>query len=103
MGLAAKLVDSPNINPIFDDLGGRLGIWVFVAALLSVFSNSPKLAAVRVSAFFGAMLTVYYVYTTLVLHFFPQKAIVFWGICAMDCCFPTWLFFTMGDRSRFLM
>ncbi|OMG46158.1 hypothetical protein BK140_28600 [Paenibacillus macerans] len=93
MGLAAKLVDSPNINPIFDDLGGRLGIWVFVAALLSVFSDSPKLAAVRVFAFFGAMLTVYYVYTTLVLHFFPQKAIVFWGICAVVspvCAYLMW-------------
>ncbi|WP_438496765.1 hypothetical protein [Paenibacillus sp. IHBB 3054] len=30
LGLAAKLVDNPNINPIFDNLGGRLGIWVFV-------------------------------------------------------------------------
>jgi len=45
MGLTAKLVDNPGINPLFDNLGGRLGIWVFVAALISVFSYSPKLAA----------------------------------------------------------
>lgn len=93
LGLAAKLVDNPNINPIFDDIGGRLGIWVFVAALLSVFSYSPKLAAVKVFAFLGSMLTVYYAYTTLFLHFFPDRAIVFWGICAVIspiCAYIMW-------------
>lgn len=93
LGLAAKLVDSPNINPIFDAIGGRLGIWVFVAALLSVFSYSPKLAAVKIFAFFGSMLTVYYVYTTFVLHFFPERAIVFWSICAVVspvCAYIMW-------------
>lgn len=93
LGLAAKLVDNPNITPIFDDIGGRLGIWVFVATLLSVFSYSPKLAAVKIFAFFGSMLTVYYVYTTLVLHFFPERAIVFWTICAVVspvCAYIMW-------------
>lgn len=82
MGWAAKLVDRPGITPFFDDLGGRLGIWVFTAALLAVFSYSPKLAAVRVFAFFASMLAVYYLYTTLVLDFFPAREILFWGICA---------------------
>ncbi|GIP32059.1 hypothetical protein [Paenibacillus sp. J2TS4] len=93
MGLTAKLVDNSNINPIFDDIGGRLGIWVFVATILSVFSYSPKMAAVKVFAFFGSMLTVYYVYTTSVLHFFPERAIVFWGICAAVspiCAYVMW-------------
>lgn len=93
LGLAAKLVDNPNINPIFDDIGGRLGIWVFVATLLAVFSYSPKLAAVKVFSFFVSMLAVYYAYTTLVLDFFPQRAIIFWGICAVIsplCAYLMW-------------
>ncbi|MGG4105836.1 hypothetical protein AAXB25_18110 [Paenibacillus lautus] len=93
LGLAAKLVDAPGINPIFDNIGGRLGIWVFVAALLSVFSYSPKIAAVKVFVFFGSMLTVYYAYTVLFLHFFPERAIVFWGICAVIspvCAYIMW-------------
>ncbi|OXS73039.1 hypothetical protein B1B04_13835 [Lysinibacillus sp. KCTC 33748] len=93
LGLAAKLADSPNINPFFDNLGGRLGIWVFVATLLSVFSNSPKLAALKIFAFFGSMLTVYYVYTILVLHFFPEREIIFWGICGAvspPCAYIMW-------------
>ncbi|MEC0204259.1 hypothetical protein P4H39_16645 [Paenibacillus lautus] len=93
LGLAAKLVDNPGMNPIFDNIGGRLGIWVFVAALLSVFSHSPKLAAVKVFAFFGSMLTVNYAYTVLFLHFFPESAIVFWGLCAVVspvCAYIMW-------------
>lgn len=93
MGVAAKLVDVPGINPIFDDIGGRLGVWVFVAALISVFSYSPQLAAVKIFVFFGSMLTVYYVYTVLFLHFFPENAMVFWGICAVVspiCAYIIW-------------
>ncbi|KOY14001.1 hypothetical protein [Paenibacillus xylanivorans] len=93
MGVAAKLVDVPGINPIFDSIGGRLGVWIFVAALISVFSYSPKLAAVKILVFFGSMLTVYYVYTVLFLNFFPERAMVFWGICAVVspiCAYIMW-------------
>ncbi|MGG3280544.1 DUF6518 family protein [Paenibacillus solani] len=93
LGLAAKLVDTPGVNPIFTSVGDRLGIWIFVASLLSVFSYSPQLAAIRIFAFFGSMLTVYYVYTTFVLHFFPGKAILFWGIVAVVspvCAYIMW-------------
>ncbi len=93
LGLAAKLVDNPGINPVFDDIGGRLGIWVFVATLLSVFSYSPKVAAVKIFVFFGSMLTVYYAYSVLFLHFFPMREIVFWGMCAVVspvCAYIMW-------------
>jgi len=94
LGLLAKIVDNPSyFNPIFTGIGDRLGIWVFVATLLSVFSYSPKLAAVKIFAFFGSMLTVYYVYTTMVLHFFPKREIIFWSICAAVspvCAYIMW-------------
>lgn len=94
LGLLAKTVDNPSyFNPIFTDIGDRLGIWVFVATLLSVFSYSPKLAAVKIFTFFGSMLTVYYVYTTFVLHFFPEREIIFWSICGVIspvCAYIMW-------------
>lgn len=94
LGLLAKIVDNPYyINLGFTDIGDRLGIWVFVATLLSVFSYSPKLAAVKVLAFFWAVLTVYYVYTVLFLNFFPEREIVFWSICAAVtpvCAYIMW-------------
>ncbi|MFF0825992.1 hypothetical protein ACFYU8_05790 [Brevibacillus sp. NPDC003359] len=106
LGLAAKIVDSPDFNPIFTNIGDRLGIWVFVATLLSVFSYSPKLAAVKILAFFGSMLTVYYVYTTLVLHFFPEREIIFWSICAAVspvCAYITWYAHGSGLFSNIIL
>lgn len=94
LGLLAKILDNPSyFNPIFTNIGDRLGIWVFVATLLSVFSYSPKLAAVKVFAFLGSMLTVYYVYTTLFLNFFPEREIIFWSMCLVItpvCAYIMW-------------
>ncbi|MGE6664589.1 hypothetical protein [Paenibacillus xylanexedens] len=93
LGLAAKLVDAQGINPIFDDIGGRLGIWIFVSTLLAVFSYSPKLAAVKVFFFFLSLLTVYYLYTVFILHFVSIREIVFWGMCAVVspvCAYVMW-------------
>lgn len=106
MGAAAKLVDNASINPIFDNIGGRLGIWVFTATLLSVFSCSPKWAAANVFAFFVSMLAVYYVYTTLFLNFFPGRAILFWGICALIspvCAYVMWYARGKGFISAAIM
>lgn len=93
-GLLAKVVDNPSyFNPIFTNIGDRLSIWVFLATLLSVFSNSPKLAAAKVFSFFVSMLTVYYVYTALVLHFIPEREIIFWSICSVIspiCAYIIW-------------
>ena len=100
LGLAAKLVDAQGINPIFDDIGGRLGIWIFVATLISVISYSPKLAAVKVFFFFVSLLTVYYLYTVFFLHFVPMKEIIFWGMCAVAspvCAYVMW--YARGNGS----
>lgn len=39
LGLLAKLGDSPDLNPIFSDMGGRLGIWVFMEAIYQLLVN----------------------------------------------------------------
>lgn len=107
MGLLAKIVDNPSyFNPIFTDIGDRLGIWLFVATLLSVFSHSPKLAAVKVFAFFGVMLTVYYMYTTLFLNFFPEREIIFWSICSLIspvCAYIMWYARGIGLLSNVIL
>jgi hypothetical protein len=107
LGLLAKIVDNPSyFNPIFTHIGDSLGIWVFVATLLSVFSCSPKLAAVKVFAFFGAMLTVYYVYTVLFLNFFPEREIVFWSLCAAVtpvCAYIMWYARGSGFFSNIIL
>lgn len=82
LGLVAKLVDVPEITsvlPIFDDLFGRFGIWIFAASILSIFSNTPINAAIKVFSFFVSMLIVYYTYTILFLGFFPKTQIILWS------------------------
>lgn len=86
LGLTAKLVDVPEITgivPIFDQLFGRFGVWIFTATLLAVASCSPGRAAVRVFLFFIAMLTTYYVYTVLFLGFYPRSQIILWGLISL--------------------
>ena len=91
LGITAKLVDVPYITcdfPVFDDIMGRFGIWVWTAALIAVFSKTPLLAAVRSFLFFIGMLLAYYGYTLLFLGFFPKSQMILWGGIAMitPCC-----------------
>lgn len=96
LGLIAKLVDTPEmlvVLPILDDIFGRFSIWIFVATLLAVFSNTPMYAAVRVFSFFISMLLTYYVYTILFLGFFPKSQIILWGSISLIspfCAFVIW-------------
>lgn len=96
LGITAKLVDVPYITgkfPVFDDVMGRFGIWVWAAALIAVFSKTPLLAAVRSFLFFVGMLLAYYGYTVLFLGFFPKSQMILWGGIAMItpfCGFLIW-------------
>lgn len=86
LGLAAKLVDVPAITgvlPIFDEIFGRFGVWIFTATLLAVFSFTPTHAAMRVFSFFISMLLTYYVYTIAFLGFYPKSQIILWGIVSL--------------------
>jgi len=86
LGIIAKFADGRNLLyyfPIFADIIGRFGIWVWVAALIAVRSKTPWLAAVRSFVFFIGMLSAYYGYTVLLLNFFPKSQMILWGIIAM--------------------
>ena len=103
LGITAKLVDVPYITcdfPIFDDIMGRFGIWVWAAALIAVRSKTPLLAAARSFAFFIGMLSAYYGYTVLVLKFFPGSQIVLWGGIAMITPFCGFLIWHISKKLR---
>lgn len=96
LGILAKLVDVPYITsdfPVFDDIMGRFGIWVWAAALISILSKTALSAAVRSFVFFIGMLSAYYGYTVLFLHFVPKSQIILWsGIAVVTpfCGFLIW-------------
>lgn len=86
LGITAKLIDVPYVTstfPIFDNIMGRFGIWVWVAAIISILSKTALFAAVRSFVFFIGMLFAYYGYTVLFLNFFPKSQIFLWGAIAM--------------------
>lgn len=103
LGLVAKLVDVPSLTgefPILDDIFGRFGIWIFVATLLAVYSNTPLHAALRVFSFFFTMILTYYTYTILFLGFFPKSQIILWSIISLItpiCASAMW--YAREDKS----
>lgn len=96
LGITAKLIDVPYITskfPVFDDIMGRFGIWVWTAAIISILSRTALFAAVRSFVFFIGMLSAYYGYTVLFLNFFPKSQMILWGGIAMItpfCGFMIW-------------
>ena len=104
LGVAAKLVDVPFITadlPIFDDIMGRFGIWVWAGALTAVLSRTSLLAAVRSFAFFAGMLIAYYSYTVLFLHFFPKSQMILWGGIAMATPFCGYLMWHVHKKKYY--
>ena len=70
LGITAKLIDVPYVTskfPVFDNIMGRFGIWVWAAAIISILSKTALFAAVRSFLFFVGMLLAYYGYTVLFL------------------------------------
>lgn len=84
LGITAKLIDVPYVTskfPVFDDIMGRFAIWVWAAAIISIFSKTAIFAAVRSFLFFIGMLSAYYSYTVLFLNFFPKSQIILVWYC----------------------
>lgn len=103
LGITAKLVDVPYITsrlPIFDDIMGRFGIWVWAAALIAVLSKTSFLAAMRSFVFFIGMLSAYYGYTVLFLNFFPKSQMILWGGIAIGTPFCGFLLWHIHEKKH---
>lgn len=75
------------------DLGNffsRMGIWVFLAVLISVYSKTPFRAAANVFLFFSGMVGSYYLYTVFVAGFFPKSYMMIWIV--LTCISPLMAF-----------
>ena len=80
LGTLAKMTDSISV---IGDIGTELGIWIFLATLIAVYSRYPTTAAVNVLLFFLSMLCAYYVYGQVVLGFYPRAYFIGWLIIAL--------------------
>lgn len=80
LGFIAKATDSVSI---IGDIGTDLGVWVFIATIVAVYSRYPFTAAINTMLFFLAMLGAYYIYGHLVLDFFPKSYFMGWLAVAL--------------------
>ena len=86
LGTISKLLDetASNLLPYFleqMDLGNffsRMGIWLFLAVVIAIYSKSPIRSALNVLIFFVGMVGSYYLYTVLIAGFYPKTYMMIW-------------------------
>ncbi|OZM56320.1 hypothetical protein CIB95_12965 [Lottiidibacillus patelloidae] len=80
LGIISKVLDetASNLLPYFLEVldlrnfFSRMGVWIFLAVLISVYSKSPVRSAINVFLFFVGMVGSYYFYTIMIAGFFPN-------------------------------
>ena len=75
-----------------------MGVWIFLAVAISVYSKSPIRSAVNVFLFFVGMVGSYYLYTVLVADFFPKSYMMIWII--MTCISPFLLLYVGMQKEK---
>ena len=86
IGIVSKYLDEVSSNNLpylleLMDIGNflsRMGVWLFIALLISIKSDRPLNASINVFMFFLAMLIGYYAYTILISGFYPRNYILIW-------------------------
>lgn len=79
-GTFAKMLDETPSNtlPYFLDtldLGNfspRIGVWIFIAVIISLYSKSPMKSGENVFLFLSGMVDSYYLYTVFIVGFYPK-------------------------------
>ena len=66
---------------------GRLAIWILLATVISVYSESPMRASINTFFFFISMLAGYYLYCNCILGFLPRTYMIMWIVIAFASFF----------------
>ena len=70
---------------------GRLAIWILLATIISVHSESPLRAAINTFFFFISMLAGYYLYCNYILGFLPRTYMMMWIVIAFASFFMSYI------------
>lgn len=86
LGIVSKFLDElpmnylPSLLQTIDlaNFMSRMGIWLFIALCLSVYTKNPFQASLNVFFFFSSMIFSYFIYTYFLSGFYPQSYIILW-------------------------
>ncbi|WP_226669635.1 DUF6518 family protein [Metabacillus litoralis] len=86
LGIISKLLDTTLSNSLpyyleildLKNFFSRMGVWIFLAVVISLYSKSPIRSAINVFLFFVGMVGGYYLYTILIAGFFPKSYMTIW-------------------------
>ena len=70
---------------------GRLAIWILLATIISVYSESPIRASINTFFFFISMLAGYYLYCNYILGFLPRTYMMMWIVIAFASLFLAYI------------
>ncbi len=88
LGVISKIFDETASNslPYFLEVLdlrnflSRMGVWIFLAVLISVNSKSPVRSGINIFLFFVGLIGSYYLYTVMIAGFFPKSYTMIWII-----------------------
>lgn len=69
---------------------GRLAIWILLATVISIYSNSPLRASIN-TFFFVSMLAGYYLYCNYILGFLPKAYMMIWVVLSFASIFMAYI------------
>ncbi|MDG5471965.1 hypothetical protein P6709_09405 [Jeotgalibacillus sp. ET6] len=86
LGVMAKVLDEtpsnslPYLLEVLDlrNFFSRIGVWIFLAMLITLYSKSPFKSALNVFLFFAGMVGSYYLYTVLIAGFYLGDYMMIW-------------------------
>ena len=70
---------------------GRLAIWILLATVISIYSNSPLRASINTFFFFVSMLAGYYLYCNYILGFLPRAYMMIWVVMSFASIFIAYI------------
>lgn len=98
-GVISKYSDSPGRNngifraviQYISYITSSLGIWIFFATIIAMYSYKPQYAMMNSTGFFLAMLSGYYLYSRYVCGFYSATIILYWIIFALASSVCAWI------------
>lgn len=110
LGVISKILDETASNQLLFpletlDLGNffsRMGIWIFIAVIISLYSKSPIRSSINVFIFFVGMVGSYYLYTVAIAGFFPKSyMMMIWVVMTFISPFLAFVCWYARGKTRF--